>query len=146
MQWPWYKHLNTPSQGSTGSAREGDIAIAMSWFSYSYNSHSEYDLPRDFFDGILLENSELVIFPKLPQIHFHLWVLLSIYLTQDRMLCRLCTHHVIIEVKDEVRAVVWPGAKAEVAHLRPPGPVAVGDAFAQNLRQRIMEFQVEIVH
>ena len=33
MQWLWYKHLNTPSQGSTGSAREGDIAVAMSWFS-----------------------------------------------------------------------------------------------------------------
>ena len=35
MQWHWFKYLNTPSQGSTGSAREGDIAIAMSWFSYS---------------------------------------------------------------------------------------------------------------
>ena len=38
MQWLWFKYLNTPSQGSAGSAREGDIAIAMSWFSYSNNS------------------------------------------------------------------------------------------------------------
>ena len=35
MQWLWFKYLNTPSQGSTGSAREGDIAIAMLWFSYN---------------------------------------------------------------------------------------------------------------
>ena len=39
MQQHWIKHLNTPSQPcrifnpSTGSAREEDIAIAMSWFS-----------------------------------------------------------------------------------------------------------------
>ena len=39
-QWHWYKYLNTPSQPSwifypsTGSAREEDIAIAMSWFSF----------------------------------------------------------------------------------------------------------------
>ena len=37
MQWLWYKDLNRPSQGSTGSAREGDIAIAMSWFSFTIN-------------------------------------------------------------------------------------------------------------
>ena len=28
-----FKHLNTSSKGSTGSAREEDIAIAISWFS-----------------------------------------------------------------------------------------------------------------
>ena len=66
-----------------------------------------------------------------------------IYLSQNKV---LLTHHVIIEVKDEVRAVIRPGAKAEVTHLRPPRPVAVGDTLAQNLMQRVTaEFQGEII-
>ena len=50
MQQLQFKHLNAPSQcsrifnPSTGSAREEDIAIAMSWFSYN----KLHILPSDF--------------------------------------------------------------------------------------------------
>ena len=41
-------------------------------------------------------------------------------------------YQVLIELKLIVRGVIGPGPEAEVAHLSPPGPVAVGDSLAQN--------------